>query len=81
MKTTAHADVCVAAGPIAAQAYGDHVTRGQLTILLHGYPSSSAEFEYMLAPLAAAGLRVLALDMPGFGTSPGTIRYWLGIDE
>ncbi len=40
-------------------------------VLLHGYPSSSTQWSGWVGPLTAAGARVLAIDMPGFGRSGG----------
>jgi pimeloyl-ACP methyl ester carboxylesterase len=45
-------------------------------LLVHGYPESSYMWRETLAALAAAGIRAIALDLPGFGDSepdrPGT---------
>jgi pimeloyl-ACP methyl ester carboxylesterase len=49
------------------QAWGSHVSRGDVVVCLHGYPSHSGEHEYARAPLVSAGYRVVAIDMPGFG--------------
>lgn len=38
-------------------------------VLLHGEPTWSYLYRHMIAPLAQAGLRVLAPDLPGFGKS------------
>ncbi len=38
-------------------------------VLLHGSPSSSQMFRHVIEPLADAGVRVLAPDLPGFGLS------------
>src|SRR5918998_2333263 len=38
-------------------------------VLLHGSPSSSYMFRHVVEPLADAGVRVLAPDLPGFGLS------------
>jgi len=42
---------------------------GKPVILIHGWPSTSQMWEYQLAELAAAGLRVIAYDRRGFGRS------------
>jgi pimeloyl-ACP methyl ester carboxylesterase len=42
---------------------------GPLAILLHGFPESSHGWRRQLAPLAAAGLRVLAPDQRGYALS------------
>lgn len=38
-------------------------------VLLHGIPSSSYMFRHVIEPLADAGVRVVAPDLPGFGLS------------
>jgi pimeloyl-ACP methyl ester carboxylesterase len=43
--------------------------RGELVILLHGFPESSYEWRHQITALAAAGYRVLAPNLRG--TSPG----------
>jgi haloalkane dehalogenase len=42
---------------------------GQLALLLHGEPSWSYLYRKMIPPLAAAGFRVIAPDLIGFGKS------------
>jgi non-heme chloroperoxidase len=42
---------------------------GKPVILIHGWPSTSQMWEYQLAELAKAGLRVIAYDRRGFGRS------------
>jgi haloalkane dehalogenase len=42
---------------------------GEPVLLLHGEPSWSYLYRYMIPPLAAAGLRVIAPDLVGFGKS------------
>jgi haloalkane dehalogenase len=39
-------------------------------LLIHGYPTSSYLWRNVLAEVAAAGLRGIAPDLPGFGDSP-----------
>jgi haloalkane dehalogenase len=43
---------------------------GPTALLVHGYPSSSYLWRNVLAEVAAAGLRAIAPDLPGFGDSP-----------
>ena len=47
-----------------------------IALLVHGYPESSYMWRETLTALASAGVRALALDLPGFGDSevdpPGT---------
>ncbi len=51
-------------------AYVDEGPRdGRPVLLLHGEPSWSYLYRSMIAPLAAAGLRVIAPDLIGFGRS------------
>jgi haloalkane dehalogenase len=42
---------------------------GEVVLLLHGEPSWSYLYRSMIPPLAAAGLRVVAPDLVGFGRS------------
>jgi haloalkane dehalogenase len=47
-------------------------TGGPVALLLHGFPESSFMWRGVLDPLAAAGWRAVAPDLPGFGDPPGT---------
>jgi epoxide hydrolase 4 len=61
---------CVEAGP----------QHGPLTLLLHGFPECWWGWRRQIAPLARAGLRVVAADQRGYGTSdkpPGVNGYRL----
>ena len=42
-------------------------------ILLHGSPGDASNFAYMGPPLASAGYRTLAVDLPGFGQSSQSV--------
>jgi len=42
---------------------------GQAVLLLHGFPDSSHVWRHQVAPLADAGMRVIAPDLRGFGAS------------
>lgn len=46
-------------------------------VLIHGFASSTLSWSHVMLPLAAAGFRVIALDLLGFGYSakPGTGEY------
>ncbi len=48
--------------------YEDHGS-GRPVVLIHGYPLSGASWEKQLAPLLAAGHRVITYDRRGFGKS------------
>lgn len=43
---------------------------GAPVILIHGYPESSLMWRDLLPPLASAGRRAVAPDLPGYGYSP-----------
>jgi haloalkane dehalogenase len=59
-----------AEGQAARMAYVDEGPRtGRPVLLLHGEPSWSYLYRSMIGPLAAAGLRVIAPDLIGFGRS------------
>ncbi|MGB8652017.1 MAG: alpha/beta hydrolase [Mycobacteriales bacterium] len=63
--------VDVPGGPLAvldAPAAGEH--RGTV-VMVPGYTGSKEDFRYVLEPLAAAGLRVVAIDQRGQYQSPG----------
>ncbi len=45
------------------------VGEGDPLLLIHQVPWSSAQYHKAMAPLAAAGLRAIALDSPGYGMS------------
>ncbi|MBX3317870.1 MAG: alpha/beta fold hydrolase [Phycisphaeraceae bacterium] len=45
----------------------------QAVLLLHGSPGQSFDFDRLGPELAAAGYRVLAVDLPGFGNSKGLV--------
>jgi len=57
-------------------AYQD-LGRGKPVVLIHGWPLSSASWEYQLTELPKHGLRVIAYDRRGFGHSSKT---WDGYD-
>jgi haloalkane dehalogenase len=64
-----YADV-TAEGQTARMAYVDEGPRdGRPVLLLHGEPSWSYLYRSMIGPLVAAGLRVVAPDLIGFGRS------------
>jgi haloalkane dehalogenase len=50
---------------------------GPAVLLLHGWPTSSYLWREVMPPIAAAGNRVVAVDLPGFGVSdkPVDVRY------
>ncbi|MBY0230628.1 MAG: alpha/beta hydrolase [Gemmataceae bacterium] len=51
---------------------------GEPVVLLHGFPESSYSWRHQVPALAAAGFRVLAPDLRGYGRSPrppGIARY------
>lgn len=58
------------AGPLAALDTGGEAVRGT-ALLLAGYTGSKEDFAPLLAPLAEAGYRVVAMDQRGQYESPG----------
>ncbi|GAA4550808.1 alpha/beta hydrolase [Pseudonocardia xishanensis] len=44
-------------------------TSGPLVLLCHGFPESWYSWRHQMGPLADAGYRAVALDMPGYGRS------------
>jgi pimeloyl-ACP methyl ester carboxylesterase len=58
------------AGPLAALDTGGEAVRGT-ALLVAGYTGSKEDFAPLLAPLAEAGYRVVAIDQRGQYESPG----------
>ena len=50
---------------------------GKPVVLIHGWPLSSAMWEYQVGPLVEAGYRVVSYDRRGFGKSS---QPWSGYD-
>ncbi len=50
-------------------AWHDSGGDGPAVVLIHGLASNAGFWRYNVAPLAAAGLRVIAVDLPGYGKS------------
>lgn len=46
---------------------------GPALLLVHGFPFDHAMWRFQLAPLTAAGYRVVVPDLPGFGRSEGSM--------
>lgn len=67
-------DLPVPGGPLAALALGPDGASDPVALLLPGYTGSKEDFAPLLDPLAADGLRVLAVDLPGQHESPGPER-------
>lgn len=42
---------------------------GPLVLMLHGFPESSYSWRHQMEPIASAGYRAVAIDLPGFGRS------------
>ena len=42
---------------------------GPLVLLCHGFPESSFSWRFQMEPLASAGFRAVAIDLPGYGRS------------
>lgn len=58
-------------GPLAAWVWGEQNT--PTVALLHGWEGWAAQLGAFVAPLVAAGFRVVGLDAPGHGDSPGRV--------
>ena len=56
-------------GPLAAWLWGRE--GAPTVVLLHGWEGRGSQLGAFVAPLVAAGFRVVALDAPGHGDSPG----------
>ena len=67
----AHGVLTQAAGFVAVRTFGPRQT-DRVLLVLHGYPSSSSEWDWAYGPLTQLGFHVVAIDFPGFGHSPGT---------
>lgn len=54
---------------------------GRPILLLHGFPQTSWSWRHVIAPLAAAGHRVLAMDQRGYspGASPDPVEQYRGV--
>lgn len=62
--------ISIETGPIYARAEGDPAS--PLVLALHGWSKRNGWYtwEPLMGPLAAAGYRVVSVDMPGWGRSP-----------
>jgi pimeloyl-ACP methyl ester carboxylesterase len=56
-------------GPLAVWVWGEQ--NGPTVALLHGWEGWAAQLGAFVAPLVAAGFRVVGVDAPGHGDSPG----------
>jgi pimeloyl-ACP methyl ester carboxylesterase len=54
---------------------------GSPVTLIHGFPTSSHDWDLLVAPLVDAGHRVITLDMLGFGASAKPRGHTFRIDE
>lgn len=74
-----YADIDLGNGQTARAHYVDEGPRdGPVILLLHGEPSWSFLYRFMIGPLAEAGCRVVAPDLIGFGKSdkPADIDFY-----
>ena len=70
------------AGPLRLHCVEAGREDGPLTLFLHGFPECWWGWRRQIAPLAHAGLRVVAVDQRGYGTSdkpPGVTAYGLDL--
>jgi pimeloyl-ACP methyl ester carboxylesterase len=68
-------------GDLTFDAVADGPADGRLVLLLHGFPQTSWSWRHVMAPLAAAGYRVVAPDQRGYspGARPdGASAYGMG---
>ena len=61
-------------GPVRMAWVEDGPADGEVVVLLHGEPSWSYLYRSLIGPLTAAGLRVVAPDLVGFGRSDKPTR-------
>ena len=62
-----HMDVTeIAVGPYTFDALVDGPDDGELVLLLHGFPQTSASWRQQIDALAAAGYRAIAPDQRGY---------------
>jgi 3-oxoadipate enol-lactonase len=54
---------------------------GPAVVLLHAGVCDRSMWSQHLEPLAAAGYRPVALELPGFGTTPFTPAPWVDVIE
>ncbi|MBX3735902.1 MAG: alpha/beta hydrolase [Candidatus Didemnitutus sp.] len=69
LETAQRRTLRTSCGELAAWEWG--AADAPLVGLVHGWEGHGAQLGAFAAPLAAAGFRVLALDLPGHGDSPG----------
>ena len=67
----------VVAGPLYHEVLGEGPTT---VVLVHGAGGTHVSWFQQLAPLCEAGYRVIAVDLPGFGRSPGPLSIEAGAD-
>lgn len=67
MNPVTRRDLSTPTGPVAALESGD----GPPVVLVPGYTGTKEDFALVLAPLAAGGVRAVAIDLPGQFESPG----------
>jgi pimeloyl-ACP methyl ester carboxylesterase len=56
------------AGPLSVTDEGPR--EGPVVVAVHGIPGSVRDFRYLAPPLLARGVRLIRLDLPGFGATP-----------
>lgn len=55
--------------PVAIYRWGDH---GPVVLFVHGWSGRGSQVAAFVEPLVAAGFRVMAVDLPGHGETPGS---------
>jgi pimeloyl-ACP methyl ester carboxylesterase len=66
-------------GPLAAWTWGPD--EGPTVVLLHGWEGRASQLGAFAPPLVAAGYRVVGLDGPGHGESPGRSSSFVALEK
>lgn len=84
LQTARRVDVDSEQGPLAVWIWGERVGGEQnapTVALLHGWEGWAAQLGAFVAPLVDAGFRVVGVDAPGHGSSPGRVSSLVAIAQ